>query len=144
MANAIAGGPQGDPRCEGLSGAAYGLCSAAVAIGCDDTTISDSGCNKIGENFIQVTGSPPPWECQLTVDPTDQLYDLFEGIYLDNSCLTDDDCVASGTYGADFDFEYVEYVCAAEATLTPIVWNGPIPAGDCFCVGGTCSWAIFD
>ena len=31
-----------DPRCVGLSGAAYGLCSAAVAIPCDGGTYSNA------------------------------------------------------------------------------------------------------
>ena len=32
-----AGNPNSDPTCEGLSGAAYGLCTAAIAIGCYDS-----------------------------------------------------------------------------------------------------------
>jgi hypothetical protein len=54
-------GPNTDPRCDGLSGAAYGMCTAAIAVGCDDKTATNPGCDTIEEKFTQVTGETPPW-----------------------------------------------------------------------------------
>ena len=59
--NALSGGPGDDPRCQGLIGAALGMCTAAIAVGCDDKTTAKPGCDKIEENFIQITGETPPW-----------------------------------------------------------------------------------
>ena len=50
-----------DPRCEGLSGAAYGLCLAAIATGCDDLATANPGCAKIEESFTRITGVTPTW-----------------------------------------------------------------------------------
>jgi hypothetical protein len=56
-----AAGPNGDPRCEGLSGAAYGMCSAAIALGCDDPETVGPGCEQVENNFTNITGETPPW-----------------------------------------------------------------------------------
>ncbi len=53
--------PNADPRCEGLSGAAYGMCISAIAIGCDDPDTTIPGCTQIEENFTRITGEPPTW-----------------------------------------------------------------------------------
>jgi hypothetical protein len=58
---AVAGNPDADPRCEGLSGAAFGLCTAAVSVGCDDPEVTNPGCSSVADNFIKITGNPPPW-----------------------------------------------------------------------------------
>jgi hypothetical protein len=58
---ANAGGPADNPRCVGLKGAAYGMCVAAFATGCDDPATTKPGCAKIEEKFTQVTGETPPW-----------------------------------------------------------------------------------
>ena len=50
-----------DPRCVGLSGAAFGLCTAAVNVGCDDEENRKNGCDKIEEKFQRITGEAPPW-----------------------------------------------------------------------------------
>ena len=58
---AVAGRPAEDPRCHGLSGAAFGMCAAAIAVGCDDPATTKPGCVTIEENFTQITGEEPPW-----------------------------------------------------------------------------------
>lgn len=57
----VAASPANDPRCQGQTGAAYGMCTAAIAVGCHlDAT--NPGCDKITENFTKITGQvPPPW-----------------------------------------------------------------------------------
>jgi hypothetical protein len=57
-----------DPRCEGLTGAAFGLCKAAIAVGCDDPEVTKPGCTKVEENFMQITGSEPPWTQPVCTD----------------------------------------------------------------------------
>jgi hypothetical protein len=52
--------PNADPRCQGLSGAAFGMCAAAIAVGCDGETVA-AGCERIEDNFTQITGEVPPW-----------------------------------------------------------------------------------
>ncbi len=47
--------------CDGQKGAAWGLCRAGVAIGCDVDS-SQNGCTSVAEQFEKVAGSPPPWE----------------------------------------------------------------------------------
>lgn len=51
-----------DPICSDLSGAAFGQCTAAVAVGCDGTANQPAGCTRIAENFTRLTGTAPPWE----------------------------------------------------------------------------------
>ena len=51
-----------DPICAELTGAAYGQCTAAVAVGCDGSATQPAGCVKIAENFTRLTGATPPWE----------------------------------------------------------------------------------
>jgi hypothetical protein len=58
---AEAADPNSDPRCAGLSGAAYGMCISAIAIGCDDPAATNPGCTKIEENFTRITGETPTW-----------------------------------------------------------------------------------
>lgn len=53
--------PNTDPRCKGLTGAAYGMCVSAIAIGCDDPENAPQGCTQIEDNFTQITGESPPW-----------------------------------------------------------------------------------
>jgi len=60
-----------DPRCVGLSGAAYGLCSAAVAIPCDGAPKQPRGCARIAARFQEITGDPPPWLARLCSSNTD-------------------------------------------------------------------------
>ena len=51
-----------DPICAGLTGAAFGQCTAALAVGCDGSATQPTGCTKISENFTRLTGATPPWE----------------------------------------------------------------------------------
>jgi hypothetical protein len=60
----FAAGPGEDPRCYGLTGAAYGICSSAIATGCD-TNIANMGCQTIADKFITITGQTPPWSTTL-------------------------------------------------------------------------------
>ncbi|MDX1400384.1 MAG: hypothetical protein R3245_00535, partial [Kiloniellales bacterium] len=49
--------------CDGLSGAAWGLCRAGVAVGCADEppTGNPEACMSIEDNYAAVTGEDPPW-----------------------------------------------------------------------------------
>ena len=60
-----------DARCEGLSGAAFGLCTAAVNVGCDNEETRKTGCTKIEEKFEQITGEAPPWTVPSCIDNTE-------------------------------------------------------------------------
>jgi hypothetical protein len=53
-----------DPRCDGLTGAAYGICTTAIATGCD-TDIDNMGCQTLADKFITITGEIPPWSTTL-------------------------------------------------------------------------------
>ncbi len=72
---AIAAGPNTDPRCVGLTGAAFGLCQAATAVGCDDPATQNPGCASIEDNFTQMTGENPPWLAPLC--PCSEYYQKF-------------------------------------------------------------------
>ena len=50
-----------DATCNGLKGAAFGQCTAALAVGCDGKETQAPGCKKIEENFARVTGESAPW-----------------------------------------------------------------------------------
>lgn len=55
--------PNIDPICEGLSGAAYGLCEAAIANGCDGLAAAATPqCMNLVESFSKITGEVPPWK----------------------------------------------------------------------------------
>ena len=47
--------------CEALTGAAHGLCRAAVALGCDGSESQRPSCTPIQETYAEVTGTSPPW-----------------------------------------------------------------------------------
>ncbi len=47
--------------CDGLSGAAWGLCRGGVAAGCTDGTGNPDACMTIEDNFTSVTGDDAPW-----------------------------------------------------------------------------------
>ena len=51
-----------DPICKGLTGAAFGQCQSAVAVGCDGTETQSKGCARIQENFEKIVGEEPPWK----------------------------------------------------------------------------------
>ena len=48
--------------CDGLTGAAKGLCTAAAALGCGEATKHQKQCDALGDKFEAVTGQLPPWE----------------------------------------------------------------------------------
>lgn len=58
---AVIAAPTDNPQCEGLTGAAFGLCAAATAVGCDGSETQAPGCENIAEQFTQITGVSPPW-----------------------------------------------------------------------------------
>lgn len=73
--SAMAASSNADPRCEGLVGAAFGLCNAATSMDCDDPQSAPKGCDRVADSFIQITGEVPPWtepvcadnsECSIT------------------------------------------------------------------------------
>ena len=77
--------PTTDPRCEGQTGAAFGLCSAAIAMGCDNAETALPGCARIAENFTRITDKAPPWNvgtCTTDSDCDDGAYCKF----VDGAC----------------------------------------------------------
>ena len=48
--------------CDGLKGAAKGLCTAAAALGCGESTKHQKQCDALGEKFEALTGNLAPWE----------------------------------------------------------------------------------
>lgn len=50
-----------DAVCTGLTGAAFGQCTAAVAVGCDGSITQPAGCTKIEGNLTRLTGETAPW-----------------------------------------------------------------------------------
>lgn len=65
----------GSTICDGLKGAAYGLCKAGTAIGCDTGAGDSASCAAIAENYSQVTGSEAPWAyAERVVFVTSQVY----------------------------------------------------------------------
>jgi hypothetical protein len=58
---AVTATPVDNPQCDGLTGAAFGLCAAATAVGCDGSDTQAPGCTQIAEQFTQITGETPPW-----------------------------------------------------------------------------------
>ena len=67
---AIADPPGADVVCDGLSGAAFGLCTAAVNVGCGDEGVDKSGCTKIQDKYEQITGATAPWTIPYCTDNT--------------------------------------------------------------------------
>lgn len=51
-----------DPLCDGLTGVARGLCSAASALGCGESAKHQKQCDALADKYEQRTGLPPPWE----------------------------------------------------------------------------------
>ena len=95
------------------------LCLTAGAIGCASPDAIGGSENAVGS-------------CSATVDPSDRYYDRFEGTHLDNSCVSDSDCVVGGCSGE---------VCAAESGYTTCEGLSSVPSGSCGCVAGQCIWA---
>lgn len=59
---ALAQESRSDAICAGLTGAAHGLCQAAVVVGCDGTRDQAIGCTNIETRYTELTGDPtPPW-----------------------------------------------------------------------------------
>jgi hypothetical protein len=51
-----------DPMCDGLTGLQRGLCSAATALGCGQSTKHQKQCDVLAARYEKLTGLPPPWE----------------------------------------------------------------------------------
>jgi hypothetical protein len=52
-------GPPDFSPCDGLMGAAKGLCHAGIAVGCDQE--ASTACEQIEEQYKAKTGNEPPW-----------------------------------------------------------------------------------
>lgn len=50
-----------DAVCAGLTGAAFGQCTAAVNVGCDGSATQPAGCTRIAKTFTRLSGQPAPW-----------------------------------------------------------------------------------
>lgn len=62
--------------CDGLTGAAWGLCRGGVAAGCADGTGNPTACMSIADNFRSVTGEDPPWITPPVTCPCDYVADV--------------------------------------------------------------------
>ena len=62
--------------CEGLTGAAWGLCRGGVAAGCADGTGNPTACMRIEDNFVSVTGVDAPWITPTVTCPCDYMVDV--------------------------------------------------------------------
>ena len=47
--------------CDGLTGQALGLCTAGVAVGCEEGTGNAQACSRLENAFRDATGEEPPW-----------------------------------------------------------------------------------
>ena len=49
--------------CDGLSGNAFGICTAAVSSGCatDGRNAGEKHCEKLGSNFTRLSDNDPVW-----------------------------------------------------------------------------------
>ena len=48
--------------CDGVAKAAKGVCTAAAALGCGESTKHQKQCDVLGDKFESLTGQLPPWE----------------------------------------------------------------------------------
>jgi len=62
--------------CDGLSGAAWGLCRGGVAAGCADGTGNPTACMSIEDNFTSATGVDAPWITPTVTCPCEYLTDV--------------------------------------------------------------------
>ncbi|NCF24793.1 MAG: hypothetical protein GWP60_09660 [Gammaproteobacteria bacterium] len=62
--------------CDGLTGAAWGLCRGGVAAGCADGTGNPTACMAIEENYMSITGEDAPWITPPVTCPCDYLTDV--------------------------------------------------------------------
>ena len=62
--------------CDGLTGAAWGLCRGGVAAGCADGTGNPTACMTIEDNFTSVTGGDAPWITPPATCPCNYLVDV--------------------------------------------------------------------
>jgi len=81
--------------CDGLKGAAKGLCTAAAALGCGDATKHQKQCDALGDKFEALTGQLAPWEAPPPPPPPPPaptvtlFYDL-DAFDLDGAMLCED------------------------------------------------------
>lgn len=64
-------GPPDFSICDGLIDDAKGVCRAGVAVGCADGTGNPTACENIEAQFLQVTGTEPPWGTPPSACPCD-------------------------------------------------------------------------
>ena len=71
--------PATETICDGCTGAAYGLCVAyCEAMDCDSDNpqASESACQRVYDNYLKITGSPPPCVfTEMIVFVTSTVYD---------------------------------------------------------------------
>jgi hypothetical protein len=84
-----------DPLCEGLSGVARGLCSAASALGCGESTKHQRQCDMLADKYEQQTGLPPPWEEPVYPSQSATLAFDFDAFDLETGTLCEDALVSA-------------------------------------------------
>jgi len=62
--------------CDGLSGAAWGLCRGGVAAGCADGSGNPTACMSIEDSFRAATGEDAPWITPPVTCPCNYLVDV--------------------------------------------------------------------
>jgi len=122
MAGYANAAPATDPRCDTLSGAAYGMCLSAFAIGCDDPANTNPGCATIADKYFQVTGEIPVWN--LPACPCGTAQDMIDYLAAGGGPGSCRDYVDSalGIYAAT---DYFYYVTASY----PVVSNAKCTLG---------------
>lgn len=55
--------PSDFSRCDGLTGAAVGLCKAGIAAGCMGLGDDPEACTHIMDTYVNIVGDQPPWAC---------------------------------------------------------------------------------
>ena len=133
MAVVSADPPGADVVCDGLSGAAFGLCTAAVNVGCGEEGVDNPGCAKIQENFERITGEPAPWTIPYCSDNSECAATEF--------CKKEDgDCGGSGICAPIPDFcaqvESLVIACNGETYLNSCVAHQARESISCYVSGG--------
>ena len=84
--------PGDNSLCKFFTGAAHGLCKAAIAVGCDGTANEPAGCAAIADNFTTITGETPFWAHPCPCGSASDFITLLTpreggGSFVEESCL---------------------------------------------------------
>jgi hypothetical protein len=119
-----ASGPPDFSLCDGLTGAAKGLCHAGIAVGCDQK--ASAACEQIEEQYTAKTGNEPPWADRTiyinaesgNARPLDGMWEF--GCYKDEGVDFNEYMVFMGETFAAWELEYSsgDGTCFSGETIT--------------------------